>query len=67
MSLPQTTNMHAKCRLPAGNITGSSGSSEAEKQTTTEPVDAIPPPPPDGGWTAWLQVAGAFFLFFNSW
>jgi hypothetical protein len=22
---------------------------------------------PDGGLTAWLQVIGAFFLFFNSW
>ncbi|KAL2841045.1 MFS general substrate transporter [Aspergillus pseudoustus] len=26
-----------------------------------------PAPPPDGGLRAWLQVAGAFFLFFNSW
>ncbi|KAK1594574.1 major facilitator superfamily domain-containing protein [Colletotrichum navitas] len=23
--------------------------------------------PPDGGHVAWLQVAGSFFLFFNSW
>ncbi|TQN65130.1 MFS transporter asaE [Colletotrichum shisoi] len=23
--------------------------------------------PPDGGRLAWLQVAGSFFLFFNSW
>ena len=23
--------------------------------------------PPDGGLEAWLQVAGSFFLFFNSW
>lgn len=26
-----------------------------------------PIPPPDGGLTAWLQVAGAFILFFDSW
>lgn len=26
-----------------------------------------PSPPPNGGVVAWLQVAGAFFLFFNSW
>jgi hypothetical protein len=26
-----------------------------------------PFPPPNGGAVAWLQVAGAFFLFFNSW
>jgi hypothetical protein len=23
--------------------------------------------PPNGGLVAWLQVLGAFFLFFNSW
>lgn len=23
--------------------------------------------PQDGGLVAWLQVAGSFFLFFNSW
>lgn len=23
--------------------------------------------PPNGGLMAWLQVAGSFFLFFNSW
>ena len=23
--------------------------------------------PPDGGWRAWLQVAGGFFVFFNIW
>ena len=22
---------------------------------------------PNGGWLAWLQVVGAFFLMFNSW
>ena len=22
---------------------------------------------PNGGFQAWLQVAGAFFLFFNTW
>ncbi|KAK5208754.1 hypothetical protein LTR72_001318 [Exophiala xenobiotica] len=24
-------------------------------------------PPPNGGWLAWMQVLGAFFLYFNSW
>lgn len=23
--------------------------------------------PPDGGFRAWLQVAGGFFIFFNIW
>lgn len=26
-----------------------------------------PPPAPNGGITAWLQVLGAFMIFFNSW
>ncbi|OAG41707.1 hypothetical protein AYO21_04171 [Fonsecaea monophora] len=26
-----------------------------------------PGPPPNGGFTAWMQVVGSFFLFFNSW
>lgn len=26
-----------------------------------------PDPPPNGGFNAWLQVAGSFFLFFNCW
>jgi MFS family permease len=26
-----------------------------------------PGPPPNGGFHAWLQVAGSFFLFFNCW
>lgn len=25
------------------------------------------PPPPNDGLVAWTQVAGAFFLFFNTW
>lgn len=45
----------------------SSDSSDTEKRTPTESANKVPPPPPDGGLTAWLQVVGAFFLFFNSW
>lgn len=50
---------------PASLPVAESDESESEKQTAAQP--AIPPPPPNGGLTAWLQVAGAFFLFFNSW
>lgn len=33
-----------------------------------EPATELPiGPPPDGGFAAWLQVLGAFLLFFNSW
>lgn len=31
------------------------------------PPAAGPPAPPDGGFTAWLQVVGGFFLIFNAW
>lgn len=32
-----------------------------------EAAPTAPPTPPNGGMKAWLQVLGAFFLFFNSW
>jgi hypothetical protein len=35
--------------------------------TSSKIDDNDPGPPPDGGFQAWLQVAGSFFLFFNSW
>lgn len=34
-----------------------------EKKSSVNNVGAIP----NGGLRAWLQVVGAFFLFFNSW
>jgi hypothetical protein len=38
----------------------------------TSQIEAPIAPPqapgiPDGGFVAWLQVLGSFFLFFNSW
>ena len=52
-----------------------------EKPTTHEEDIELPLPPADGpaidilaitgtqdgGWKAWLQVAGSFTLFFNTW
>ncbi|TKW54809.1 Riboflavin transporter MCH5 [Colletotrichum tanaceti] len=41
-----------------------------KEESTTAVVDEDVEPadlPPDGGRLAWLQVAGSFFLFFNSW
>ena len=36
--------------------------------TPKEASASSPPDPvPNGGLTAWLQVLGSFFLFFNSW
>ena len=42
--------------------TSDDGIDQSTKQDTS-PADTIP----DGGLTAWLQVLGSFFLFFNSW
>ncbi|KAI3392632.1 hypothetical protein diail_5420, partial [Diaporthe ilicicola] len=41
---------------------------KAESQDATRPAIASGPTaaPPDWGLKAWLQVLGAFFLFFNS-
>jgi hypothetical protein len=33
--------------------------------TSLVPIQSLAPP--NGGFEAWLQVAGAFFLYFNSW
>ncbi|KAH1492592.1 hypothetical protein KXX06_002753, partial [Aspergillus fumigatus] len=40
---------------------------ELRAEKVEETQTPSPPPPPNGGWMAWLQVVGAFFLFFNSW
>ena len=48
---------------------------DAEASITRPPPDTAvdsekgedPGPPPNGGFQAWLQVLGSFFLFFNSW
>lgn len=40
----------------------------ASLDTAKEASASSPPDPvPNGGLTAWLQVLGSFFLFFNSW
>ena len=47
------------------------GPSVARNFTSTveaeQPKKSTPSPPPDGGLEAWLQVAGSFFCWFNSW
>lgn len=40
------------------------GSLDTAKEASASPA---PDPVPNGGLTAWLQVLGSFFLFFNSW
>lgn len=44
-----------------------------EEEAASPPPSAVsappnqPPPPPDGGFKAWVQVAGSFFLILNCW
>ena len=66
MSVPLHEDTFNKPTTPPVVLMPDTDASETEKQTPSKPADT-PPPPPDGGLTAWLQVVGAFFLFFNSW
>jgi hypothetical protein len=46
------------------------GSTSKEESDTPKLVAQSQPalnPPPNGGLEAWVQVVGAFMLFFNSW
>ncbi|KAH8693639.1 putative monocarboxylate transporter [Talaromyces proteolyticus] len=50
----------------------SSGNNDSKIDTLVAPKPEVvkpagPPPPPNGGLTAWLQVAGGFMIFFNTW
>ena len=50
------------------NETASSSDNNTIVAPEPEPVKAAgPPPPPNGGLTAWLQAAGGFMIFFNTW
>ena len=44
-------------------------SSIRDDRDATPDLAPSPAPPslPDGGFTAWLQCAGSFFMFFNCW
>lgn len=44
-----------------------SSAMDSESNAVEPPKPTGPPPPPNGGLTAWLQVAGAFMIFFNTW
>ena len=39
----------------------------AATPATVTKVETEIGPPPNGGFQAWLQVVGSFFLFFNCW
>ena len=39
---------------------------EAKESRPAQPIQGAGPPP-NGGIVAWLQVLGAFFIYFNTW
>ena len=56
--------------LPAPNNQNSEKKNEEAEEdyvAITGSSDEETDEPPDGGLTAWLQVLGCYFLFFNSW
>ncbi|KXJ88270.1 major facilitator superfamily domain-containing protein, partial [Microdochium bolleyi] len=58
---------HEKGHLPDGR--DAAVPEDAQQQVALALVDSISPadPVPDGGFQAWITVAGCFILFFNSW
>lgn len=66
--LPIRTHSTISQALDAeANINPSSPSEKVNVSNIENGHDDNPGPPPDGGFHAWLQVLGSFFLFFNSW
>ena len=55
--------------LPAPDNQGSEKKNEVEEDyaVVTGSSDEEADEPPKAGLTAWLQVLGCYFLFFNSW
>ena len=55
--------------IPTQDLRGSMETSSEPRSTTDN--DKAPLSSgleiPNGGFTAWLQVAGSFFIFFNTW
>lgn len=49
---------------PSPSFEENDNDSEQSKRPNLSPD---PGPPPNGGFKAWLQVLGAFFLNFNTW
>lgn len=52
---------------PVSGETSHTPASDVEALSAVSIPPPPPPSPPNGGTTAWLQVAGAFLLFFSSW
>jgi hypothetical protein len=62
-SSDDTSSLHSPVQEPGEKL------ADAETGVQLQKPAGAPPggPPPNGGTTAWLQVLGGFFLFFNTW
>ncbi|KDN62660.1 hypothetical protein CSUB01_09307 [Colletotrichum sublineola] len=58
---------HPRSESPPPREPKASATTAAAAVVAVQDAEAASHPPPDGGPLAWLQVAGSFFLFFNSW
>ncbi|KAJ5084554.1 hypothetical protein NUU61_009133 [Penicillium alfredii] len=59
----QTETKYIPEPSPSASLALESEKSRKENETSLATV----PPPPNGGIVAWLQVLGAFLIFFNCW
>lgn len=48
-------------------LESSAAAADEEKAAPPAAPSGGPGPPPNGGAIAWLQVAGSWMLFFNTW
>ena len=62
----QTPDSETSNLDPTLHVSPDDAGSDVREVPITE-KDHDPSAPPDGGWYAWLQVAGSFLLFFNCW
>ncbi|KAL2812316.1 major facilitator superfamily domain-containing protein [Aspergillus granulosus] len=53
--------------VPSSPNDGEESTLEPSPEALSKPPPEGPSPPPNGGLSAWLQVAGGFMLFFNTW
>ena len=66
-SMASTIAMASKEDLSTKHQHARVDSTSEEEATTSEILPSSPPSFPDGGFIAWLQCAGSFFMFFNCW
>ena len=56
-----------KCHLALDMVNGEASNRSSVLSSTPEKTPGTVSRIPDGGFTAWCQVLGSFFLFFNCW